>query len=427
MENYVIRTNYIEKLKGFREKNLIKVITGIRRCGKSVLMKQFQDFLKSDGIKPEQIISLNFEKLENEELSGYKELHDYIGSHLYKNGWTYVFLDEIQMVADFQKAINSLRTRERIDIYMTGSNASLLSSELATLLTGRCITIHVLPLSFEEYLEARVMIPGSIVNVDEKNNMRLVQRANFDNYMKLGAFPQTLQLTTQKNIYDYLDDVLSAIIRKDILARGKTIQEGILTKITKYLFHNIGNEASFLNIANSLSPSLKNNKEISYNTVERYVGLLKESYLVYEVNRYDIKGKQHLKQNAKYYAVDVGMRNMLLANKEPDVGHVLENLVYLELLRRECKVSVGKIDVRKDNKVVSKEVDFVAENEKGIEYYQISASIIDTATRERELEPLNNIKDHFPKYIITLDDYTAGNTYNGIKVVHAIDFLLGNK
>ena len=400
MEDFVLRTGYINKLKNFREKNLIKVITGIRRCGKSVLMEQFQDYLKSDGVKDEQIISLNFEQLENEDMADYKKLHAHITAQLYKGGWTYIFLDEIQIVADFQKAINSLRTKDKVDIYITGSNSSLLSGELATLLTGRCITIHMLPLSFKEYTEAY-----------KSKDVKML----FNNYLKLGSFPQTLQFSIPKSVYDYLDDVYGAIIRKDILARGKSIQEGILTAIAKFIFHNVGSEVSLLNITNTLK---SNKREVSYNTVERYVGLLKDSFIIYEVNRYDIKGKQHLKQNAKYYAVDSGMRNMILANKEIDIGHVLENIVYLELLRREYKISVGKFDNR--------EVDFVAENERGIEYYQVAASVLDPKTRTRELEPLNNIKDHFPKYLITLDDYTANTTYNGIRVVNAIDFLSGN-
>jgi len=400
MEDFVLRTGYINKLKNFREKNLIKVITGIRRCGKSVLMGQFQDYLKSEGIKDEQIISLNFEQLENEDMTDYKKLHSYITAQLYKGGWTYVFLDEIQIVANFQKAINSLRTKDKVDIYITGSNSSLLSGELATLLTGRCITIHMLPLSFKEYNVAY-----------QSKDVKML----FNNYLKLGSFPQTLQFGGTKSVYDYLDDVYGAIIRKDILARGKSIQEGILTAIVKFIFHNVGSEVSLLNITNTLK---SNKREVSYNTVERYVGLLKDSFMVYEVNRYDIKGKQHLKQNAKYYAVDSGMRNMLLANREIDIGHILENMVYLELLRREYKISVGKVDNR--------EVDFVAENERGIEYYQVAASVLDPKTLTRELESMNNIKDHFPKYLITLDDYSADTTYNGIRVVNAIDFLLGD-
>ena len=408
MEKHIIRTNYLEKLERFREKNLIKVLTGIRRCGKSVLMEQFQERLKKGGIKNEQIISLNFEKLENEELLDYKKLHDYISGRLYKKGWSYVFLDEIQMVNEFQKTINSLRTKEQIDMYITGSNSSLLSGELATLLTGRCIPIHVMPLSFKEFLSANL-------SREEYGTKNGLLKDKLKEYMLYGSFPQTLDLKGRKDIYDYLDSVYSTIIRKDILARGKTIQEGILTGIAKFIFHNIGSETSSVNIANTLK---SNKREVSYNTVEKYLGLLKDSFVIYEANRYDVKGKQHLKQNAKYYAVDTGMRNMLLSNKETDIGHILENIVYTELIRRDYKVCVGKVDNR--------EIDFVAENENGIEYYQVAATVLDEQTRERELEPLNKIKDHSPKFLITLDDYSGGTTYNGIRLINAIEFLSGN-
>jgi len=431
MNNYVERTNYLNKLNGFKEKNLIKVVTGIRRSGKSVLMEQFQEQLKREGVKEEQIISLNFEKLENEDLLDYKKMHDYITERLYKGGWTYLFLDEIQMVNDFQKAINSLRTKEKVDIYVTGSNSSLLSGELATLLTGRCITIHVLPLSFREYLQAKknqqfergeTATTGTMPSAF-KESWKNFYKKELDDYLRLGSFPQTLQLNTQKNIFDYLDDVYSAIIRKDILARGKTIQEGILTSIAKFLFQNVGSETSSVNITNTLK---SNKREVSYNTVEKYIDYLKDSYIVYEANMFDVKGKQILKKNAKYYAVDSGLRSMLLASKETDMGHVLENIVFLELLRREYKLSVGKIEVKKEDKTVIKEIDFVAEHKGGVEYFQVAASILDPNILARELEPLNNAKDHFPKYIITLDDYITNTTHNGIRVIHAIDFLLGN-
>jgi predicted AAA+ superfamily ATPase len=429
MGNFVLRSNYLNKLKEFKEKNLIKVITGVRRSGKSVLMEQFQTELLNTGIKPKQIISLNFEKLENEELLDYKKLHTYIIERLNKNIWTYIFLDEIQMVESFQKTVDSLHTKQKVDLYITGSNSHLLSGELATLLAGRYIQIHVLPLSFKEYVMAQIVPPSAMIKqlpesvgkplLENMSRETLVATGNlpgyFADYIKRGSFPQTLELETQKSIYDYLDSVYNAVVVKDILARGKTVQENILTSITKFIFHNIGNEVSSVNIANTLK---SNKRGVSYNTVEKYLGYLKESFIIYEAPRYDVKGKQHLKSNAKYYAVDTGLRNMLLANKETDVGHLLENIIYLELLRREYKVSVGKVD--------TKEVDFVCENEKGTIYIQVAATVLDPKTLSRELEPLNNIKNHFPKYLITLDDYTAGITHNGIQVKNAIHFLLEN-
>ncbi len=402
MGKYVVRENYLNKIKEFREKNLIKVVTGVRRSGKSVLLEQFQDELKRDGVTEEQIIYLNFEKIENDELLDYKKLHTYITERLNKNDWTYIFLDEIQMVENFQKTVDSLYTKQNVDIYITGSNAYLLSNELATLLSGRYIPIHVMPLSFAEYIQGKV-------------NDNINYKRELDNYMRFGSFPQTLELASQKTIYDYLDSVYNTVVVKDILARGKTIHEGVLKSIIKFLFHNIGNEVSSVNMANTLK---SNKREVSYNTVEKYLGYLKDCFIIYEVARYDVKGKQHLKSNAKYYTVDSGLRNMLLSNKESDVGHILENIVYLELLRRGYKVSVGKVD--------TKEIDFVCENEKGTIYMQVTASLLDKNTLDREIASLNSIKDHYPKYIITLDDYTAGNIYNGIRVIHAIDFLLGN-
>jgi predicted AAA+ superfamily ATPase len=309
------------------------------------------------------------------------------------------------MVDNFQKTVDSLHTKSKIDIYITGSNSYLLSGELATLLTGRYIQIHILPLSFVEYLDMYTF---------DDSNERLYLSKLFNQYMKTGAFPQVTELNSQKAIYDYLEGVYNTVVVKDILARGR-VQEGVLNSIAKFIFHNIGNETSSVNIVNTLK---SNRREVSYNTVEKYLRCLKDSFIIYEAPRYDVKGKQQLKTNVKYYVVDIGFRNMFLANKELDIGHILENIVYLELLRRDYKVSVGKVG--------TKEVDFIAENEKGIEYFQVAASILDSKTRDRELEPLNNIKDHFPKYLITLDDYTANATYNGIRIINAIDFLLGN-
>ena len=414
MKKYVTRTNYLSKIREFREQDLIKVVTGIRRCGKSVLMEQFQEELKSGGIKNNQIISINFEELENEELLDYKKLHDYIRKRLNKNGWTYVFLDEIQMVKDFQKTISSLRAKKNVDIYITGSNSYLLSGELATLLSGRYILIHLLPLSFKEYCEAFEFNSAENKNNFPSRSQSMDVRQIFNNYLKFGSFPQTLKFKSQRAIYSYLDSIYNTVVVKDICGREKTVDVGILASIAKFIFHNIGNLVSATTIADTLT---SNKRKTSYNTVEKYLGLLKDSFIIYELSRYDVKGKQHLKQNAKYYSVDIGLRNMLLANKETDIGHVLENLIYLELLRREYKVSVGKFD--------NKEIDFVAENENGIEYYQVAASVLDKNTLERELESLNKIQDHFPKYIITLDEHTPNTSYNGIKIINAIDFLMG--
>lgn len=399
MEKYLVRTKYLETLKGLKEMNLIKVITGVRRSGKSVLMQQFQEFLRSEGVKGEQIISINFEDLDNEHLLDARKLHDHILGKLYKDGWTYIFLDEIQMVSEFQKAINSLRIKDKVDLYVTGSNSSLLSGELATLLTGRYMSYHMLPLSFQEYVST---LGGSIVDYAKI----------FADYINSSSFPQTLRMDTWQKIKVYLDDVYSSILRKDILGREKAVNGPVLESIAKFLFHSIGSEISPTNITNSLK---SNKRKASYNTVEKYLQYLKDCYLIYEVGRYDIKGKQHLKKNSKYYVVDIGLRNMLLANQQNDLGHILENIIYLELLRRGYKISIGRID--------DKEIDFVCQTDDGIEYYQVTATMLDEATRERELEPLRRVKDNHPKYVITLDDYSPGN-YDGIRIINAIDFLM---
>ena len=408
MEKYLVRTKYLETLKGLKEMNLIKVMTGVRRCGKSVLMQQFQDFLRSEGVKDEQIIAINLEDVKNYDLLDFKALHNYIEQRLYKNGWTYVFLDEVQMVPEFQRTINSLRIKDKVDLYVTGSNSSLLSGELATLLTGRYMSYHMLPLSFQEYLEIVSKIPKKDWN---KHSLR----PHFDEYIIKGSFPQTANMKSEKHITVYLDDVYSSILRKDILGREKTVNGPVLESIAKFVFHSVGSEISPTNIANSLK---SNKREASYNTVEKYLQYLKDCYLIYEIGRYDVKGKQHLKKNSKYYVVDIGLRNMLLANQQSDLGHVLENIVYLELLRRGHKISVGKID--------DKEIDFVCQTDDGVEYYQVTATMLDASTRERELDPLRRVKDNHPKFVITLDDYSQGN-YDGIRVINAIDFLLGDK
>ncbi|MCL2061396.1 MAG: ATP-binding protein [Firmicutes bacterium] len=424
MKHYILRNHYLKKLSALKEKNVIKVITGVRRSGKSVLMQQYQNELINSGVKAKQILSLNFEKLENEELLDYKKLHDYICQRLNPDGYSYIFLDEIQMVQGFQKTVDSLYTKENVDIYITGSNSYLLSGELATLLSGRYIPIHILPLSFSEYADAfllkhnRVTLsnPYSIANdISGNSNKNLIINPQqlFSDYLKLGSFPQIVEFDSQQTSYEYLDSLYNTVIVKDICGREKTVDVGVLTSLTKFIFHNIGSLVSSTTIANTLT---SNNRKTSYNTVEKYLNFLKDSYIIYEVGRYDVKGKQHLKQNAKYYAVDTGLRNMLLANKDTDIGHLLENTVFLELLRRGYKISVGKVD--------TKEIDFIAENENGIEYYQVAASVLDPATLAREIEPLNGIKDHFPKYILSLDNYTANLTHNGIRVVNAIDFFM---
>lgn len=394
----IVRTQYLQQLQLFKEKQVIKVITGIRRCGKSTLLSQFMDCLRESGVTDGQIIQVNLEDLNNESLLDYKRLHGYITSRLSADKFNYVFLDEIQRVPDFQKAVDSLYIRPNVDIYITGSNSDLLSSELATLLTGRYVEIKMLPFSFAEYVQA---YPDDF---DKK--------ALFAKFMQQGAMPYVTNLPDDKAVNTYLEGIYNTILNNDISHRYPQADMSVLESILRYLAHNVGNLVSSTNIANTLT---SNRRKTSYNTVEKYIRYLQEAFLVYESSRYDVKGKQHLKSLAKYYIVDLGLRNLMLANRASDLGHVLENVVYLELLRRGYKVNVGKLDNR--------EVDFVATNAYGIEYYQVAATVLDADKRNAELEPLLRIKDNYSKTLITLDDYGLGN-YDGIKIVNAISFLL---
>ena len=395
------REQYLEKLRLFKEKQIIKVITGIRRCGKSTLMQQFQDELIKQGVSSKQIIYINFEDIKYENLLNYKDLYNFILDKLDKDKFNYIFLDEIQKVSEFQKAVDSLYIQNNVDIYLTGSNSDLLSSELATLLTGRYVEIKMLPLSFSEYVSS---FP------DELDRKKL-----FNNYLQFGSMPYVLNLPNKQAIDIYLDGILNTIVNVDIAKRYPQIDLSILDSIMKYLFHNIGNLVSSTNIANTLT---SNNRKTSYNTVEKYINYLKECFLIYEATRYDVKGKQHLKSLSKYYVVDTGLRNLMLNNSDSNIGHVLENVIYLELLSRGYNVSVGKLNDR--------EVDFVATNSDGVEYYQVSASVLDSEKLKTELMPLQSIKDNYPKFLITLDEYNLGN-FGGIKVINAIDFLLDKK
>lgn len=427
MQNMIERVEYLDRLKEVKEKNVIKIITGIRRCGKSILLSQFQDYLKQNGVEEKQIISLNFEEIENEDLADYKKLNDYLMERIIKGRYVYIFLDEVQMVKDFQKVVDSIYAKNGkndilVDIYITGSNSYLLSNKISTLLTGRFVEISMLPLSFKEYLEYKQSNSEKKYPYAYPYSYGLDNKSRLVNYMKFGGFPQTLEMDNENVINNYLDGILNTVIVKDIMHRESAVDPEILKMILKFVVHSVGSPISSNKIANTLT---SNGRKIVYNTVEKYLGYLKDSFVVYEVGRYDIKGKDHLKQQAKYYLVDVGLRNMLLSNKETDLGHVLENIVYLELLRRNPKsITVGKDEKITIGKVDTKEVDFVVQNKNETFYYQVATNLTDPNTLKRELEPLNAIKDHYQKFIITLDDYTAGNVYNGIKIISIFDFLL---
>lgn len=390
------RKEYLEKLKKWKDKDLIKVITGIRRCGKSTLFDIYIDYLKSIGIEDNHIISVNLENPDNE-FDTYKELYKYVKEQIKDKKQYYVFLDEVQEVSDFQKAVDGLYIMKNVDVYITGSNAYLLSGELATLLTGRYIEIKMYPLSFKEYL--------NYYKKDADEKMYL-------NYINRSSFPYALKLEEESEIDDYLDALYNTIIVKDIGLRKKMADTTMLRTVARFMFNNIGNCLSIKKIADTLT---SDGRSISVHTVESYLESLVESYVFNKVSRFDIKGKQYLQSGEKYYATDVTMRYALLGRRNIDVGHILENIVYLELIRRGYKVYIGKAG--------EKEIDFVAENKEGFTYFQVAYTTREKATLERELTPLQDINDHYPKYILTMDIDPIAD-YDGIKKVNVLDWLL---
>ncbi len=390
------RVEYLEKLKKWKDKDVIKVITGIRRSGKSTLFELYIDYLKNEGIKDDHIISINLESPDFE-FNNYKELYDYINKKIVDKDNYYIFLDEVQNVESFQKAVDGLYIKKNTDVYITGSNAYLLSGELATLLSGRYIEIKMLPLSFKEYSDY----------LKEEASEKLYLR-----YINNSSFPYALKLDSESEIDDYIEGIYNTILVKDIVARKKIADAGMLNSITEFLFSSIGSTMSVKKIADTLNSK---GRKISVHTVENYLDYLIESYIFNKTSRYDIKGKQYLETGEKYYATDVTMRYVLLGRKNLDAGHILENIVYLELIRRGYKVYIGKIG---DN-----EIDFVCENKEGREYYQVAYTVREKTTLERELTPLKKINDHYPKYILTMD-IDPITDYEGIKKINVLDWLL---
>lgn len=403
----VQRKEYLEKLIEWKDDDVIKVVTGIRRCGKSTLLMQYQDYLKSIGIEENQIIAVNFEELEYEELCDYKKLYAYIKDRLVADKITYIFLDEIQKVPNFEKVVDSLYVKPNIDIYITGSNAYMLSGDLATLLTGRYVEISMLPLSFSEYMQ-----------LSDKD-----KESAFADYIKYGGLPfvATMDRTDDK-VDTYLEGIYNTVIVKDIEDRQKRQESNsdkrkindipLLKTIAKYLSSVIGSPVSLRGITNYLVSS---GRKISANTVSNYVDALIESFIFYPAERFDIVGKQLLKANKKYYMVDLGIRNHILPRKYYDLGFSVENIVFFELLRRGCKVTIGKYQ--------ENEVDFVAEKRGEFTYIQVTADMVSKSTFDREMKPLYAIQDNYEKIVLTLDKLTVGN-YDGIKVLNVIDWLL---
>ncbi len=396
------RKEYLDELKKWMNKDLIKVVTGIRRCGKSTLFELFISYLKETGISDEQIIQINLESADYD-FKDYKELYQYIVSKLSDDENYYVFLDEVQNVVAFQKVVDSLYIKKNVDVYITGSNAYLLSGELATLLSGRYIEIKMLPLSFREYVTA----------FDEDNYYQL-----FLNYMKNGGMPGEIDIlkSNPDGVDKYLDGIFSTIVYKDIMARKNIVDKMLLESILKFIFDSVGSSVSPKKISDTLTSK---GISTSNHTVDHYINAFLESFLIYKAERFDVKGKNLLAREYKFYVVDTGLRSYLLGKKaDRDMGHILENIVYLELIRRGYKVYVGKVD--------DGEIDFVAQNREGLKYYQVALTVRDDLVLERELKSLQKTGDYYPKYLLTLDmDLNAD--YDGIKKINVVDWLLGEE
>ena len=395
------RQLYLDRIKGYKDTNgIIKIITGIRRCGKSTLFKIYQNYLLENGVNQDQIISINLDDIENSKLLDYQVLYEYIKSRLINDKMNYVFLDEIQNVEKFQLVLNTLNLRENVDLYVTGSNAYLLSGELATFLSGRYITIKMYPLSFKEYVSS--LKDTNNTNVEDK----------FANYITYGAFPYILTCNNNNQIFDYLEGIYNTIIIKDVIQRNNITNIERLKKILMFLVANIGSLTSINNIKNQM---LNDNFKINVATIENYITYLTDSFIIHKVPRYNIKAKGLLQTNDKYYIADMGFRYYLLNSSKKDRGHILENIVYLELLRRNYRVYIGKLD--------NLEIDFIAEKEGERVYIQVCETMMGEETRERELKPLKLIKDNYEKIVLSMDKIFLENI-DGIKSINLIDWLL---
>lgn len=400
----ILRKTYLKKLIDAKDTEFIKVITGVRRSGKSTLLLMFKDYLINNGVKNDNIIYINFESAIYDDIKNYKDLYNYISNKI-KSDKVYILLDEVQNVESWEKAINSFKVDFDVDIYITGSNAYLLSSELSTLLSGRYIEIKMYPLSFKEYL---------LFNNYDNNNIE----DKFNEYLKYGGLPAiTLIKKNNELVLSYLNDIYNTIVKKDIIDRNNIKDTALLENVIKYLANNIGSPISSSKISDYLNSNKIVNKS-NHQTIDNYLGMLEKSFIMYKADRTDIKSKALLKTLGKYYISDTGIRNIILGFRNINEGHLLENVVYLELLRRGFKVSIGKT---KDY-----EVDFVAENPNTIKYYQVTRTLVDEKVKTRELRSLENIDDNYEKTILTMDK-TINNDYNGIKVINIIDWLLQNE
>ncbi|MBQ9019830.1 ATP-binding protein [Candidatus Saccharibacteria bacterium] len=402
---YIKREHYLEKLRALKDEHIIKVVTGVRRCGKSVLLETFRDELLRKKVKRRQITYLNFEDPENTDILDWREVYQRINDNLLSDQMNYIFLDEVQNIPEFERMVDGLFVKKNVDLYITGSNAYFLSSEIATILSGRYIEIRVLPYSFSEYKEAR-MLGVEKAYTDE---------ALFEEYVNYGSFPQVadfIRENKQRLINDYLTGIMNTVMIKDVNSRTSTTSPRTATNIMRFMLGNIGNLVSPNNIADTMTAD---HQAVSRPTVANYLAALSESFLLYPVERFDIRGKKLLRNYGKYYTVDLGLRRTVLGNSfNTDRGMMLENLVYLELLRRGNTVRIGRAG--------EQEVDFIAIDENGdTSYYQVAYTVREEKTLERELASLRQINDNNPKYLITMD--VEKRDYDGIRQVNALDFF----
>lgn len=394
------REQYLAFLRRHKDQDVIKVVSGVRRCGKSTLFELFKQELLASGVKANQIISINFEDLEYEPLQEYHALHEYIVERLIPDIPMYVFLDEVQHVVQFEKVVGSLFIKPNVDIYITGSNAYFMSSDIATLLTGRYVQVEMLPLSFKEFHSAY-----SQQNLSDMDIYNL--------YIEHSSFPRLVHVEDDESIDEYLESILNTVVLKDIVTRLKITDVPLLLDIIKYLLANIGSLINPTKIANTLTSY---GRKTDNKTVEKYLQGLKDGLLIYEVDRFDVKGKVLLQRNAKYYVVDSAFRKFLLSRTDSDRGHILENIVYLELVRRGYRVYVGHLQ--------NGEIDFVAKKPHRLEYYQVSYTVMEDTTLRRELSPLEQLDDNYPKYLLTMDVLHKTDNHNGIEQKNVLDWLL---
>ena len=401
---WIERADYLSWLVKWKDQQIIKVVTGVRRCGKSTLFEMYQAYLLENGVEKSQMIAINFEDLEYEDLLDYKALYRYVRARLLPDRKNYIFFDEIQHVKSYEKAVDSLFLQDHCDVYITGSNGYLMSGELATLLTGRYVELSMLPLSFKEFCEG-LSGEGQNLSLNEK----------FNRYIAMGSFPYVLKYGYgEREAKEYMRGIYNTILLHDIVKRLRIADVNMLEAVTRFMMHNIGNRTSPTTIANTMT---SNQKKIDQKTVDRYLRGLTDSLLFYEVRRYNIKGKQFLTTMNKYYVCDIGMRNMLVRGRDTDIGHILENIVYLALRRRYAEVYVGQIDS-------AGEIDFVVVEDGNPIYFQVAQTTLDETVLKRELAPLQRIKDNHPKYLLTLDEVFGEMNYDGIQKTNVLKWLL---